>query len=95
MCEYLTLDKYAGKNQLALFCLNNQAQKLPTAEQVGAKEMWSKIKGDDIIMLEIKPEQANKIKEELMPKDTNNFYSFRKDGKVVGYIMFAYQICGL
>lgn len=55
--------------------------------------MWNKIKGDDIIMLEIKPEQANK--KELMPKDTNNFYPFRKDGKVVGYIMFAYQICGL
>jgi hypothetical protein len=36
-------------------------------------------------MLEIKSEQAYKIKEELMPKDTNNFYSFRKDGKVVGY----------
>ena len=36
-------------------------------------------------MLEIKPEQVYKIKEELMPKDTNNFYPFRKDGKVVGY----------
>src|SRR5215217_4280150 len=29
-----------GKNQLALFCLNNQARKLPTAEQVAAKD-WS------------------------------------------------------
>ena len=46
-------------------------------------------------MLEIKPEQANKIKEELMPKDINNFYPFRQDGKIIGYIMFAYQICGL
>jgi hypothetical protein len=33
-----------GKNQLALFCLNNQAQKLPTAEQVGAKD-WSAYEG--------------------------------------------------
>ena len=30
-----------------------------------------------------------------MPKDTNNFYPFRKNGTIVGYIMFAYQICGL
>ena len=33
-----------GKNQLALFCLNNQAQKLPTAEQVAAKD-WSAYEG--------------------------------------------------
>jgi hypothetical protein len=30
-----------------------------------------------------------------MQKDTNNFYPFRKNGTTVGYIMFAYQICGL
>jgi hypothetical protein len=59
------------------------------------KDTWDKIKGDDIMMLEIKPEQAKEIKEELMPKDINNFYPFRKDGKIIGYIMFAYQICGL
>jgi hypothetical protein len=46
-------------------------------------------------MLKVKPEQANEIKEILMPKDTNNFYPFRKDGKIVGYIIYAYQICGL
>lgn len=59
------------------------------------KDIWHKIRGDDIVMLEIKHEQAHKIKEELMPKDINNFYPFRQDGKIIGYIMFAYQICGL
>ena len=59
------------------------------------KDTWDKIQGDDIAMLEIKPEQAKEIKEELMPKDTNNFYPFRKNGKIVGCIMFAYQICDL
>ena len=35
------------------------------------------------------------LKNEMMPKDTNNFYQFRKeDGRVIGYIMFAFQICG-
>ena len=33
-----------GKNQLALFCLNNQAQDLPTAEQVAAKN-WTAYEG--------------------------------------------------
>ena len=59
------------------------------------KNIWYKIIGNDIVKLDTSPEQANEIKEELMPKDTNNFYPFRKNGTTVGYIMFAYQICGL
>jgi hypothetical protein len=59
------------------------------------KDRWDKIKGDDIVMVKVKSEQANEIKKELMPKDTNNFYPFRKYGKIIGYIMFTYQICGL
>ena len=30
-----------------------------------------------------------------MPKDTNNFYPFRKNGTIIDGIMLAYQICGL
>jgi|GEM_PF-756845 len=59
------------------------------------KNIWYKIMGNDIVMLDISHEQANEIKGELMPKDTNNFYPFRKYGKTVGCIMFAYQICDL
>jgi PQQ-dependent dehydrogenase (s-GDH family) len=33
-----------GKNQLALFCLDNRTQKLPTAEQVAAKD-WTTYEG--------------------------------------------------
>jgi hypothetical protein len=38
---------------------------------------------------------AKEIKEELMSKDTSNFYPFRKNGTTVDYIIFAYQICSL
>jgi hypothetical protein len=31
----------------------------------------------------------------MMPKDTNNFYPYRRAGRIAGYIMFAFQICGL
>jgi hypothetical protein len=30
---------------------------------------------------------------ELMPKETNNFYPYRRNGITTGYIMFAFQIC--
>ena len=83
---YLFVDKDNSHNFISLVVIRKDV----SIEQ----DVWNKIKGDDII-IKIKPEQANKIKEELMPKDTNNFYPFRKDGKVLGYIMFAYQICGL
>ena len=59
------------------------------------KNVWYKIMGNDMVMLDLSHEQANEIKGELMPKDTNNFYPFRKNGIIVGCIMFAYQICDL
>ncbi len=58
------------------------------------KNIWYEIIGNNIVMLYTSPVRANEIKEELMPKDTNNFYPFRKNRTVVGYIMFSYQICG-
>jgi hypothetical protein len=55
---------------------------------------WDDILGDRFIRLSLSKTDANAIKNELMPKDTNNFYQFRRSGKVNGYIMFAFQICG-
>ena len=55
---------------------------------------WDDILGDRLIGLSLSRTDANTIKNELMPKDTNNFYQYRRSGKVNGYIMFAFQICG-
>ena len=55
---------------------------------------WDDILGDRLIGLSLSRTDANIIKNELMPKDTNNFYQYRRSGKVNGYIMFAFQICG-
>lgn len=44
--------------------------------------------------INITQEKAKELKYQLMPKNTNNFYSIRQDGKIFGYIMFAFQICG-
>ena len=53
-----------------------------------------KIMNDRLKIIQISKEKALLLKNEMMPKDTNNFYQFRKDGTVIGYIMFAFQICG-
>ena len=53
-----------------------------------------KIKNDRLKIIQIPKEKALLLKYEMMPKDTNNFYQFRKDSTVIGYIMFAFQICG-
>ena len=56
---------------------------------------WDNIVGAHLIILPISKQNAVDLKYEMMPKDTNNFYPFRRLGKITGYIMFAFQICGL
>jgi hypothetical protein len=54
-----------------------------------------KIMNDRLKIIQISKEKALLLKNEMMPKDTNNFYQVRnEDGRVIGYIMFAFQICG-
>ncbi|HZA65192.1 MAG TPA: hypothetical protein VE573_20115 [Nitrososphaeraceae archaeon] len=56
---------------------------------------WDDILGAHLVMLSISKQNAVELKYEMMPKDTNNFYPFRRSGRITGYIMFAFQICGL
>jgi hypothetical protein len=55
---------------------------------------WDDILGDRLVRLSLSKPDANNLKNEMMPKDTNNFYQCRRSGKITGYIMFAFQICG-
>jgi hypothetical protein len=55
---------------------------------------WSAILGERLVKVSVSKEEALAIKQELMPKQTNNFYSYRRNGIITGYIMFAFQICG-
>jgi hypothetical protein len=56
---------------------------------------WNEILRDTYVRVPASKEEARAIKHELMPKDTNNFYPYRRSTKVAGYVMFASQICGL
>ena len=56
---------------------------------------WNKVFSDRLIKLQLSEQDAATLKYEMMPKDTNNFYPYRRAGRIAGYIMFAFQICGL
>ena len=68
---------------------------LATIKEIAIQLPWESILGSQLIRLSISKTEAAALKHELMPKDTNNFYPFRKSTRVAGYIMFAFQICGL
>src|SRR5512133_2467254 len=59
------------------------------------KLAWDDIVGRRLIKLPLSKQDTSALKYELMPKDTNNFYPLRQSGKIVGCVMFAFQICGL
>ena len=55
---------------------------------------WSAILGKRLVKVPIGKQEAYALKHELMPKETNNFYPYRRNGRIFGYMMFAFQICG-
>ena len=63
-------------------------------DSYNSRILLEKIMNDRLKIIQISKEKALLLKNEMMPKETNNFYQFRKDGMVIGYIMFAFQICG-
>ena len=68
---------------------------LATKKEFTTQIPWDSLLGSQFVRLNISKMEAGALKYELMPKDTNNFYPFRQSTKIAGYIMFAYQICGL
>jgi hypothetical protein len=55
---------------------------------------WDSVLGRDMLRVDSPPEDILSLKEELLPKDNDNFYPIRKDSSVVGSIAFAFEICG-
>src|SRR5574341_1948523 len=82
----IILDKYNTVRVISIIAIEKKA--LPQLP-------WKDILEDTFLQVPISKEEASTIKNELMPKDTNNFYPFRRSSNIIGYIMFASQICGL
>ncbi len=55
---------------------------------------WSAILGDRLVRVSIEKQEAKALKQELAPKEWGNFYPYRRGGRVAGYFMFAFQVCG-
>jgi hypothetical protein len=68
---------------------------LATKKEFTNQLPWDSILGNRLVRLTISKTEAGALKYELMPKDTNNFYPVRQSTRTAGYIMFAFQICGL
>lgn len=68
---------------------------LATKKEFTTQIPWDSLLGNQFVRVTISKTEADALKYELMPKDTNNFYPFRQSTRIAGYIMFAYQICGL
>ena len=81
----LILEKESPNRIIAM--LANKKENLPQLP-------WSAILGEQLVKVSVSKQYALTIKHELMPKDTNNFYPYRRNGGIVGYLMFAFQICG-
>ena len=82
---YVILDRSNPNRVVAI--LVNKKDSLPQLP-------WSTILGDRLAKVTLSKQDAFAIKRELAPKETNNFYPYRRNGKIAGYLMFAFQICG-
>lgn len=85
-CTYMVvLDRENLNRVVAMFA--NKKENLPQLS-------WSSILGERLAKVSMSKQDAQALKHELMPKETNNFYPYRRDGRIAGYVMFAFQICG-
>ena len=82
---YVILDR-ANPNRVVAILVNKK-DSLPQLP-------WSTILGDRLAKVTLSKQDAFAIKRELAPKETNNFYPYRRNGKIAGYLMFAFQLCG-
>jgi hypothetical protein len=85
-CSYSVMLDRENLNRIVVL-LANKKQTLPQLP-------WSAILGERLVKVSVSKEDALAIKHELMPKETNNFYPYRRNGITTGYLMFAFQICG-
>ncbi len=81
---HLIVDRYNPDRIIAFIALRDDSN-------VSFLDM---ILGKEMSRLNVSKEDTLPLKNELMPKDTNNFYPLRKEGSIVGYIAFAFEVCG-
>ena len=82
---FLVVDK-SNTNRIIAFIALKDASDL---------DLWDLLFGKDMLRMDVSKEQAMSLKQELMPKYTDNFFPIRKESSILGYIAFTFEICGL
>jgi hypothetical protein len=82
---FLVVDKLDTKRILSFVALKDTSD----------IDVWDLLLGNDMMKLDVSKEEVKPLKEELMPKYTDNFYPIRKESNIIGSIAFTFEICGL
>jgi hypothetical protein len=105
-CQYVRLDPYClpdpfgDKDDCTYFVvldrdnLNRVVSIFANKKDSLPQLPWSGILGEGLAKVSLSKPDALALKHELMPKETNNFYPYRRNSKIAGSVMFAFQICG-
>lgn len=93
-------DPFSEENEFSYFIVVDKANTNRIISFIALKEvldidLWDLLIGKDLLRLDISKEDALSLKEELMPKYTDNFFPIRKESSVIGYIAFTFEICGM
>jgi hypothetical protein len=81
---FIVVDKSNTNRVISLVAIKSDMDIVP----------WDSVLGRDMLRVDSPPEDILSLKEDLLPKDNDNFYPIRKDSSVVGSIAFAFEICG-
>jgi len=93
-------DPFSEEDEFNYFIVVDKANTNRIISFIALKEvldidLWDLLFGKDMLRLDISKEDALSLKEELMPKYTDNFFPIRKDSSIIGYIAFSFEICGM
>ena len=94
---FTVLDPFEGDYSYSVV-LDNENPNRVVAMIVNKKDSlpqltWSSIIGERLAKVAVSKEDAKALKHELMPKEWGNFYPYRRNSRIAGYLMFAFQIC--
>ncbi|MDQ3084613.1 MAG: hypothetical protein M3Q77_07335 [Thermoproteota archaeon] len=97
---FTTPDPFSKEDEFNYFIVVDKANTNRIISFIALKEvldidLWDLLFGKDMLRLDISKEDALSLKEELMPKYTDNFFPIRKDSSIIGYIAFSFEICGM
>jgi hypothetical protein len=97
---FTTKDPFEDQDNFNYYVIVDRTEPRRIASLIATKKnplpqlSWENILGNRLAKLAIPKSDAHIIKSEIMPKDNNNFYIYRRSGVISGHVMFAFQMCG-